>query len=62
MTQPRKELLAERDDLFVVHDFLSPDECADYATMIESVGYGDDAEKRLQLYKDKKPYRSEPLK
>lgn len=24
--------------------------------------YGDDAQKRLQLYKDKKPYRSEPLK
>ena len=22
--------------------------------------YGDDAQKRLQLYKDKKPYRSEP--
>jgi tetratricopeptide (TPR) repeat protein len=33
---------------------------------LEDVGYtkkyGDDAEKRLQLYKDKKPYRSAPLK
>ena len=24
--------------------------------------YGTDAQKRLQLYKDKKPYRSEPRK
>ena len=33
---------------------------------LEDVGYarkyGDDAQKRLQLYKDKKPYRSEPLR
>ena len=41
MPEPRKELLAERDDLFVVHDFLSPDECAYYTTLSESVGYGD---------------------
>jgi hypothetical protein len=37
----RKELLSERDDLFVVHDFLSPDECAHYIALSESVGYGD---------------------
>ena len=37
----RKELLAERDDLFVVHDFLSPEECEHYTALSESVGYGD---------------------
>lgn len=41
MSEPRKELLAERDDLFVVHDFLSPDECAHYIALSESLGYGD---------------------
>ena len=37
----RKELLSDRDDLFVVHDFLSPDECVSYVALSESVGYGD---------------------
>jgi hypothetical protein len=37
----RKELLAERDDLFVIHDFLSPEECTHYIALSESVGYGD---------------------
>ena len=41
MSEMRKELLAERDDLFVVHDFLSPDECDYYITLTESAGYGD---------------------
>lgn len=41
MPEPRKELLAGRDDLFVVHDFLSQDECDYYTTLSESVGYGD---------------------
>ncbi len=38
---PRKALLADRDDLFVVHDFLTPDECGYYTTVSESAGYGD---------------------
>ena len=37
----RKELLSDRDDLFVIHDFLSPDECMYYVALSESVGYGD---------------------
>jgi hypothetical protein len=37
----RKELLSDRDDLFVVHDFLSPDECARYIAVSEEAGYGD---------------------
>jgi hypothetical protein len=37
----RKELLAERDDLFVVHNFLSPEECAHYIALSESIGYGE---------------------
>lgn len=37
----RKELLTERDDLFVIHDFLSPEECSHYVARSESVGYGD---------------------
>ena len=41
MPEQRKELLAGRDDLFVVRDFLSPDECDYYTTLSESVGYGD---------------------
>ncbi|HEY1188655.1 MAG TPA: 2OG-Fe(II) oxygenase [Gemmata sp.] len=41
MSEMRKELLAERDDLFVIHGFLSPDECDYYITMTESAGYGD---------------------
>ncbi|QJW96356.1 2OG-Fe(II) oxygenase [Frigoriglobus tundricola] len=41
MSEPRKELLAERDDLFVVLNFLSPDECEYYTTMSEAGGFGD---------------------
>ena len=41
MAEMRKELLAERDDLFVIHDFLSQDECEYYITLTESAGYGD---------------------
>ena len=41
MPEPRKELLADREDLFVVRDFLSPDECAHYTARSESAGYGD---------------------
>ncbi|MDY3562936.1 2OG-Fe(II) oxygenase [Gemmata sp. JC673] len=41
MPEMRKEFLAERDDLFVIHDFFSPDECDYYITMTESAGYGD---------------------
>ena len=37
----RKEFLAERDDLFVVHDFLTPEECATYIARTEGVGYDD---------------------
>ncbi|HSQ54620.1 MAG TPA: 2OG-Fe(II) oxygenase [Gemmata sp.] len=37
----RKELLSHRDDLFLLHDFLSPAECANYIALSESVGYGD---------------------
>jgi predicted 2-oxoglutarate/Fe(II)-dependent dioxygenase YbiX len=41
MSGMRQEFLTDRDDLFVVHDFLSPDECAHYIALSESVGYGD---------------------
>lgn len=41
MAEMRKELLAERDDLFVIHDFLSQDESEYYITLTESAGYGD---------------------
>ena len=41
MSEARKVLLADRDDLFVVHDFLSPEECDYYVTMSEAVGFGD---------------------
>jgi hypothetical protein len=37
----RKELISERDDLFVLHDFLSPDECRQYIARSEAAGYGD---------------------
>ena len=37
----RKELLSERDDLFVVHDFLSPEECERYIALSEAEWYGD---------------------
>jgi hypothetical protein len=39
--EPRKQLLTDRDDLFVVSDFLSPAECAHYTARSESVGFGD---------------------
>jgi predicted 2-oxoglutarate/Fe(II)-dependent dioxygenase YbiX len=41
MPDPRKELLTNRDDLFVIHDFLSLEECEHYIALSESVGYGD---------------------
>ncbi|MBN9121925.1 MAG: 2OG-Fe(II) oxygenase [Planctomycetes bacterium] len=34
----RKELL-DGEQVFVVHDFLSPDECAEYVRVTEAVGY-----------------------
>lgn len=37
----RKELLTDRDDLFVVHDFLTADECTAYIALSEEAGYGD---------------------
>ncbi len=37
----RKQLLTERDDLFVVHEFLSPEECEAYIALSEGVGFGD---------------------
>jgi len=36
----RKEPL-HNDDIFVVHDFLTPDECARFIATSEAVGYGD---------------------
>lgn len=36
-----KELLTDRDDLFVIHDFLSADECRHYIDLSESTGYDD---------------------
>src|SRR5215510_11762310 len=41
MPEMRKELLTERDDLFVVHDFLSLEECEQYIALAESVGFDD---------------------
>ena len=42
MPEPRKELLvAGRDDLFVIHDFLSPEECEHYVALAEAAGFGD---------------------
>ena len=41
MSGPRKELIAGRDDLFVLHDFLTPEECAHFVALSESAGYGD---------------------
>lgn len=37
----RKELLTDRDDIFVVHDFLTPEECERYIARSEAAGYGD---------------------
>ncbi len=41
MPEPRQVSLTARDDLFVVHDFLSAEECGHYTALSESVGYGD---------------------
>jgi len=41
MPEPRKELLTQRDDLFVIHDFLTPEECEHFIARSEAVGYGD---------------------
>ena len=35
----RKELL-DGEQVFVIHDFLSPDECAEYVRVTEAAGYG----------------------
>jgi predicted 2-oxoglutarate/Fe(II)-dependent dioxygenase YbiX len=37
----RKELLADDGDVFVVHDFLTPDECWHFVARSEAAGYGD---------------------
>lgn len=37
----RKELLIDRNDLFVVHEFLTAAECEQYITLSETAGYGD---------------------
>lgn len=36
--RPRKELLAERDDLFALHDILAPEECAHFIALSQSAG------------------------
>jgi len=36
----RRELLHD-DDIFVIHDFLTPEECARFIATSEAVGYGD---------------------
>src|SRR5689334_12730465 len=41
MSPLRQEFLTDRDDLFVVHDFLTPEECAGYTALSESTGYED---------------------
>lgn len=38
---PEKVFLSDRDDLFVVRHFLTPEECDYYITLSESAGYGD---------------------
>ena len=35
----RKELL-DGEQAFVIHDFLSPEECAEFVRVTEGVGYG----------------------
>src|SRR5687767_9358922 len=35
----RKELL-DGEQAFVIHDFLTPEECAEYVRVTEAVGYG----------------------
>jgi hypothetical protein len=37
----RKEFFTDRDDLFVVHDFLSPAECEHFIARSEAAGFGD---------------------
>jgi hypothetical protein len=36
-----KERLTDRDDIFVIHDFLSADECRRHIDRSEATGYGD---------------------
>jgi predicted 2-oxoglutarate/Fe(II)-dependent dioxygenase YbiX len=36
----RKELLTERDDIFVIHGFLAADECAEHVARCEAAGFG----------------------
>ena len=37
----RKELLTSRDDIFVVHDFLSPADCEEFISRSEAAGFSD---------------------
>jgi hypothetical protein len=37
----QKEFITDRDDLFVVHDFLSPTECEQLVARAEKKGFGD---------------------
>ncbi len=37
----RQELLTDDGDVFVVHDFLIPDECWHFVARSEAAGYGD---------------------
>ncbi len=37
----RQELLTDDGDVFVVHDFLTPDECWHFVACSEAAGYGD---------------------
>ena len=37
----KKELLTPRDDVFVIHDFLSEAECLHHVAVSEAAGYGD---------------------
>lgn len=37
----QKELLTDRDDLFVIHGFLSLNECEQYISLSETAGFGD---------------------
>lgn len=37
----KKELLTLRDDIFIIKDFFSPDECLKYINKCESIGFGE---------------------
>jgi hypothetical protein len=41
MLGPHRELLTARDDLFVIRDFLSAEECEYYIALAEGIGFGD---------------------